>query len=107
LMHGINTYIKNPDFKGDIILIEPTEYDADFFDMNPLAFWGRREAAKRGFQSVSASINSNYKKLRRILGAYGIKVNPKFAKGLPEFSDFPSTSPDNYIPRKEEGLAAV
>jgi methyl-accepting chemotaxis protein len=39
--------------------------------------------------------------------AYGIKVNPKFAKGLPEFSDFPLTSPDNYIPRKEESLAAV
>ena len=107
LMHGIDTYIKNPDFKGDIILIEPTEYDADFFDMNPLAFWGRREAAKRGFQSVSASIYGNYKKLRRILGAYGIKVNPEFAKGLPEFSDFPLTSPDNYIPRKEESLAAV
>jgi hypothetical protein len=75
--------------------------------MNPLAFWGRREAAKRGFQSVSASIYGNYKKLRRILGAYGIKVNPEFAKGLPEFSDFPLTSPDNYIPRKEESLAAV
>ncbi|MBC8179049.1 MAG: hypothetical protein H8E19_16720, partial [Deltaproteobacteria bacterium] len=87
--------------------IEPTEYDADFFDMNPLAFWGRREAAKRGFQSVSASIYGNYKKLRRILGAYGIKVDPKFAKPLPEFSDFPSKSPDNYIPRKDEGLAAV
>ena len=107
LMHGINTYIKNPDFKGDIILIEPTEYDADFFDMNPLAFWGRREAAKRGFQSVSGSIYDNYKKLRRILGAYGIKVNPKFAKGFPEFSGFSSTSPDNYISRKEKGLAAI
>ena len=107
LMHGINTYIKNPDFKGDIILIEPTEYDADFFDMNPLAFWGRRDAAKRGFQSVSASIYSNYKKLRKILSAYGIKVNPKFAKNLPEFADFPSTHPDNYIPSKEEGLATV
>jgi hypothetical protein len=75
--------------------------------MNPLAFWGRREAAKRGFQSVSASIYGNYKKLRRILGAYGIKVDPKFAKAPPEFSDFPSKSPDNYIPPKKEGLAAV
>jgi len=107
LMHGINTYIKNPDFKGDIILIEPTEYDADFFDMNPLAFWGRRDAAKRGFQSVSGSIYDNYKTLRRILGAYGIKVNPKFAKGLPEFSDFSLMSPDNYVSRKKEGFAAV
>jgi len=107
LMQGINTYIKNPDFKGDIVLIEPSEYDAEFFDMHPLAFWGRREAAKRGFQSVKASIHSNYKKLKRILGAYGIEVDPEFAKDIPEFSDFSIKHPEKRIPGKEGGLVTI
>ncbi len=80
LMHGINSYRSNPDFKGDLIVIEPTEYDAEFFDMNPMAFWERRKAAKRGFLSVKASIHDRYPELRRILGAYGIQVNEEFAR---------------------------
>ena len=78
LMHGISLYRKNPDFKGDIILMEPTEYDEKFFDMNPMGFWERREAAKRGYDSVRESISKDYEKLKKILTAYGIETNPKF-----------------------------
>ncbi|MCP4576611.1 MAG: hypothetical protein GY846_10045 [Deltaproteobacteria bacterium] len=78
LMHGISLYRKNPDFKGDIILIEPTEYDDKFFDMNPMGFWERRVAAKRGYDSVRQSISEDYAKLKKILMAYGIETNPKF-----------------------------
>ena len=78
LMHGISLYRENPDFKGDIILMEPTEYDDKFFDMNPMSFWERRVAAKRGYDSVRQSISKDYEQLRKILKAYGIQTNPKF-----------------------------
>jgi len=78
LMHGISLYRKNPDFKGDIILVEPSEYDDKFFDMNPMSFWERRVAAKRGYDSVRQSIATDYEILKKILAAYGIKTNPKF-----------------------------
>ena len=84
LMHGISLYRKNPDFKGDIILIEPTEYDEKFFDMNPMSFWERRIAAQRGYDSVRESISKDYAILKKILAAYGIKTNPKFATAAQE-----------------------
>lgn len=80
LMNGLELRRKNPDFKGDIILIEPTEYDDKFFDMNPLAFWERRKAAKRGYESVKESISRSYPLLKKILNAYGIDTSPSFAK---------------------------
>lgn len=79
LMHGISLYRKNPEFKGDIILVEPTEYDDKFFDMNPMSFWERRVAASRGYDSVRESISRDYTILKKILGAYGITTNAKFA----------------------------
>lgn len=88
LMHGISLYQKNPDFKGDIILVEPTEYDDKFFDMNPMAFWERRVAAKRGYDSVRQSISKDYAILKKILMAYGIKTNPKFA--IPPTEEIPT-----------------
>ncbi len=78
LMHGIDLYRKNPEFKSDIILVEPTEYDDRFFDMNPMGFWERRVAAKRGYESVRQSISRNYGTLKKILDAYGIRTNPAF-----------------------------
>ena len=87
LMHGINSYRNNPEFKGDLIVIEPTEYDAEFFDMNPMAFWERRKAAKRGFLSVKASIHEKYPELKRVLGAYGIQVNEDFAQPDPRICE--------------------
>ena len=79
LIYGMERYRKNPDFNGDIILIEPTEYDDKFFDMNPLAFWERRKASKRGYASVRTSIQQNYKQLEEIFKSYGIRTSFDFA----------------------------
>jgi predicted acylesterase/phospholipase RssA len=79
LMHGIKLYRENPDFKGDIILIEPTEHDDRFFDMNPFSLNGRRKAASRGFESVSNSLKRNYPAIKALLEAYGIEANTEFA----------------------------
>jgi predicted acylesterase/phospholipase RssA len=83
LDYGIDLYRRDPRFRGDIILIEPTGYDYKFFDMNPLALRERQRAAKRGYDSVSESIDRKYHQLRHILDAYGIALKrPSGAEAL-------------------------
>jgi predicted acylesterase/phospholipase RssA len=77
LQLGLRQYQDDPNFKGDIILIEPTERDIDFFQMTPLAFWERRRAAQHGYMSVSQSIDTHYDMVRRILESYGILMTRK------------------------------
>jgi len=79
LMHGIKHYRNNPDFRGDIILIEPTEHDDRFFDMNPFSINDRRKASIRGFESVSNSLRKNKAALKEILAAYGIEARTEMA----------------------------
>ena len=74
LMVGIRKYVDNANFEGDIVLIEPQEQDARFFDINPLAFWERARAAERGFESVKTSIERKYPQVRAILSSYGIET---------------------------------
>ncbi|MDM8514635.1 patatin-like phospholipase family protein [Desulfobacterales bacterium HSG16] len=84
LMNGLDLRKKDPDFKGDIILVEPSDYDDKFFDMNPLAFWERRKAARRGYESVKESIGINYRLLSKILNTYGIDTSTDFIKEEPQ-----------------------
>jgi predicted acylesterase/phospholipase RssA len=84
LDYGIDLYRRDPRFRGDIILIEPTEYDYKFFDMNPLALRERQRAAKRGYDSVLESIERKYHPLRQILDAYGIVLKRPSREGAPE-----------------------
>jgi len=72
---GIEKLKLDENFRGDVVLIEPTETDARFFSMNPVAFWEREAAAEHGFQSVKQSLLRHYDSLRAILGAYGIQVD--------------------------------
>jgi predicted acylesterase/phospholipase RssA len=65
----------DPSFKGDLIVIEPAATDADFFSINPLAFWKRLSAAEHGFASTKASIERHYPVLRRIFAAYGLETD--------------------------------
>ena len=74
LQYVIERYQQDPNFKGDIILIEPEEDDSYFFEMNPFAFWTRAKAAKLGFESVYASISSQFEHIRSILSSYGIEM---------------------------------
>jgi NTE family protein len=74
LQVGIRKYVDDVNFKGDIILIEPMEQDARFFDINPLAFWERAHAAERGFDSAKRSIEKKFPQIRAILSSYGIET---------------------------------
>lgn len=74
LQFGLANLTSQPDFKKDLILIEPTEDDSDFFTMNPLFFWNRAKAARLGFESVTNSIGKHYDVISKILASYGIQM---------------------------------
>ena len=73
-------YLADDRFTGDIVLLEPREHDANFFGMNPLAFWKREEAVKHGFESVRQTIESNFEQLAAVLGQYGLEMSREAAR---------------------------
>jgi predicted acylesterase/phospholipase RssA len=97
LDYGIDLYRRDPRFRGDIILIEPTEYDYKFFDMNPLALRERRRAARRGYDSVSESIERKYQPLRRILDAYGLVLKRPSGAFEEKIQPFPLGMKDGFL----------
>jgi predicted acylesterase/phospholipase RssA len=76
---GLQRYIADDRFQGDIVLLEPQERDANFFALNPMAFWKRSEAARHGFESVRSTIEQNYDELSEVLGKYGLDLDRKAA----------------------------
>ena len=72
---GLDKLRLDPSFKGDVIVIEPREHDVRYFNMNPVAFWDRTEAALLGFKSVRASLEQNYTKLVPLLRKYGLETD--------------------------------
>ncbi len=72
LQMALRRFSQDPDFKGDIILIEPDIYDINFFEINPVAFWERAKAAELGFLSVKQSIEKHYPIVKKILASHGI-----------------------------------
>jgi predicted acylesterase/phospholipase RssA len=81
---GIQRYLADDRFHGDIVLIEPREHDANFFAMNPMAFWKRSEAVQHGFESVRTTIEQNYDQLHEIFQGYGLELDRNAAASLAE-----------------------
>jgi hypothetical protein len=77
---GIQRYLADDRFQGDIVLLEPRERDAEFFGVNPLAFWKRWEAVQHGFESVRTSIEQNFDPLATVLGRYGLQLDRAAAR---------------------------
>ena len=77
---GVQRYINDDRFEGDIVLLEPREQDASFFAMNPLAFWKRAEAVQHGFESVRSTIEQNFEQLETLLGRYGLEMSRDAAR---------------------------
>lgn len=77
LHYAIQQLRTDPDFKGDILLIEPTSYEYKFFDINPLAFWKRTQAAQQGYFSVQHSVKRHFKRVQEMLAPYGIELSAK------------------------------
>jgi predicted acylesterase/phospholipase RssA len=77
---GVARYIADDRFQGDIVLLEPRERDANFFALNPMAFWKRSEAVRHGFESVRKTIEQNYGQLAEVFGKYGLSMDPESAR---------------------------
>jgi predicted acylesterase/phospholipase RssA len=77
---ALQRYMADRSFQGDIVLLEPRDSDADFFALNPLAFWKRAPAIRQGFESVRVTIEENYEQLGRVLGRYGLEMDRKAAR---------------------------
>ncbi len=77
---GLQTYLADDRFQGDIVLIEPRELDADFFGLNPLAFWKRQAAVQHGFESVRGTIEQNFDALNEVFSSYGLEMSRTAAR---------------------------
>lgn len=80
LKQGLQRYLLDARFRGDIVLLEPRERDVDFFNANPLAFWKRSEAIQHGFESVGATIDQNFDVLADVFGRYGMELSRQAAR---------------------------
>jgi predicted acylesterase/phospholipase RssA len=78
---GLQRYLNDDRFRGDIVLLEPREHDLHFFSVNPMAFWKRGEAVRHGFESVRDTIERNYTQLREVFDQYGIEMDREAALG--------------------------
>jgi NTE family protein len=65
----------DPHIKADVVYIEPSSADLDFFTMNPLNFWLKRKAAEHGYQSVKSAFAGNHDPLRRLFARHGIELS--------------------------------
>jgi predicted acylesterase/phospholipase RssA len=77
LQLGVRQYQEDPNFQGDIILIEPAERDLEFFRMTPVNFWKGQMAGQHGYISVTQSIENHYDIIRQVLQNYGILMTRK------------------------------
>ncbi len=77
---GIQRYLADDRFRGDIVLLEPREQDLNFFSVNPIAFWRRSEALQHGFESVRHTIEQNYDQLVDVFRTYGIELSRETAR---------------------------
>ncbi len=75
LLLGIEKLQLNPDFHGDVILLEPSETDVKFFNINPLNFWQRAESALHGYVSATEALERHHLRISSILKTYGIKTD--------------------------------
>src|SRR5216110_2762575 len=101
LQLGIQQYQDDPNFQGDIILLEPGETDLAFFKMAPLNLWAGRSAGAHGYLSVTQAIEAHYELIRQILQSYGVLMTRREVReGLERLlRTEPSETPDDVLLR--------
>jgi NTE family protein len=100
LQLGIRQYQDDPNFQGDIILLEPGETDLTFFKMAPLNLWAGRSAGAHGYLSVTQSIETHYELIRQILQRYGVLMTRKEVReGLERLLRTEAEAPDDVLLR--------
>ncbi len=79
---NLRSFVRDAGFRGDIVLIEARETDAQFFDLNPLMFWKRSEAIHHGLVSVRRTLLDGAAELGPVLARYGLEFSAR-VKGAP------------------------
>jgi NTE family protein len=88
LQYGLRQYQDDPNFRGDIVVIEPKETDLHFFQLSAMAYWERLRAGRYGYISVTESIQQNYDLIKQILESYGILMTRRQTRaGVERFRD--------------------
>jgi len=77
---GLQRYLTDDRFQGDILLLEPRERDLEFFNVNPIAFWKRSDAIQHGFESVRMTLEQNFDAVAEVLGHYGLEMSRDAAR---------------------------
>jgi NTE family protein len=80
LQYGLRQYQDDPNFRGDIVVVEPKETDRHFFQLSAMAYWQRLTAAQYGYVSVTESIEQNYDLIKHILESYGVSMTRREAR---------------------------
>jgi hypothetical protein len=71
---GLQAYLRDEHFSGDIIVIEARETDEKFFGTNPIAFWKRADSVRHGFESVRRTLLDHAEVLAPVLERYGLEL---------------------------------
>ena len=77
LQYGLRQYQDDPNFHGDIVVIEPKETERHVFQLSAMSYWQRVHAAQYGYISVTESIEQNYDLIKQVLESYGILMTRK------------------------------
>jgi predicted acylesterase/phospholipase RssA len=81
---AMQRYLADDRFQGDIVLLEPREQEADFFALNPMAFWKRAAAVEHGFTSVRRTVEQNFDPLHDVFAHYGLEMSREAAQAKAE-----------------------
>jgi predicted acylesterase/phospholipase RssA len=108
---GIQRYLADDRFQGDIVLIEPRERETEFFAMNPLVFWKRAKAIEHGFESVRMTVEQNFDQLQGVFSQYGLEMDRETARRRAERTraaqGWPGEPTEPKEPEPRQGLRLV
>ena len=76
---GMSAFLRDETFRGDIVLIEARETDAQFFDLSPLTFWKREAAVQHGLTSVRRTLADEADRLAPVFARCGLDFRPPLA----------------------------
>jgi predicted acylesterase/phospholipase RssA len=65
---------------ADVVFIEPTDDDYEFFRMNPMIHSNQERAAAHGYQVIRSGILANHERLLEIFATHGIQLHAPAAE---------------------------
>ncbi len=101
---SLQTYQHDATFRGDIVVIEASETDEQFFGLNPLTFWKRSDAVQHGFHAVRKTLFDSRDILAPIFERYGVefRVPPELFEAPPKKEE-PSPLPSLRVVKSAAG----